>query len=145
MFGSRVTAVHVCTQDSEALTPPLTFRYLAESTEDATQKSKGELDDKLRGLEHDVLVERGEVWDFLASVIQDREIDLAVIGTQGRTERKNSCLGLSLNKFFAKPIARPHDWPARSTQQEPRLGDGESGRLRQASGCARHEWRGLAC
>lgn len=100
MFGSRVTAVHVRTPDSEALVPPLSFPYYGEAAEDRIQESMATLDDKLKPFEHELLVGKGEVWDFIANVIQDREINLVVIGTQGRTGLEKLVLGSVAELIF---------------------------------------------
>jgi nucleotide-binding universal stress UspA family protein len=100
MFGSHVTAVHVRTPDSEVLMPPLSFPYQSESTEDLIQKLRGTLGDKLNALKHELLVGEGEVWDFVASVIKDREIDLVVIGTQGRRGLEKFMLGSVAELIF---------------------------------------------
>ena len=93
MFGSRVTAVHVRTPDTLALAPMPSFPYEAASTEDLVRDLRAGLDDKLRAVEHELLVGDGEVWDFLANVIKEREIDLVVIGTQGRRGIEKFMLG----------------------------------------------------
>jgi nucleotide-binding universal stress UspA family protein len=106
MFGCRVTAVHVRTPDSATLTLPLSFPYQTESTEDLIQNLRGTLDDKLKGFEHELLVGEGEIWDFIATVVEDREIDLVVIGTQGRTGLEKFMLG-----SVAELILRQTDCP----------------------------------
>lgn len=47
----------------------------------------------LRGIEHDLLLEQGPVWDVLASVIQRENADLLVLGTRGRGGLKKLALG----------------------------------------------------
>jgi nucleotide-binding universal stress UspA family protein len=100
MFRSRVTAVHVRTQNSESLMPPLSPHHQTESTEDLVQRLRGTLDDKLKALDHELLVGAGEVWDFIAHVIKDRDIDLVVIGTQGRTGLEKFMLGSVAELIF---------------------------------------------
>jgi nucleotide-binding universal stress UspA family protein len=52
------------------------------------------------GVEHEVLVEEGEVWPALASVIREKGIDLVVIGTRGRTGIKKFLLGSEAEKIL---------------------------------------------
>lgn len=100
MFGSRVTAVHVRTSDSETLMPPLSLPHPIESTEDPIQKLKATIDDKLKALKYELLIGEGEVWDFITDVIKEREIDLVVIGTQGRTGLEKFMLGSVAELIF---------------------------------------------
>ena len=106
MFGSRVTAVHVRTPDAVALIPPLSFPYQTESTEDSIPELIGALDSKLAAVEHECMVGEGEVWDFVAKAIDEREIDLVVVGTQGRTGVEKFMLG-----SVAEVIFRQADCP----------------------------------
>ena len=100
MFGSRVTAVHVRTPDAVALTPPLAFPYHTEWAQDPIQQVTDTLEQKLAGVEHECLVGEGEIWDFLAQVIHEREIDLVVVGTQGRTGLEKFMLGSVAELIF---------------------------------------------
>src|SRR5438477_12618317 len=43
------------------------------------------LADPLDGIEHELVVRAGDVWDVLSKLIDEEEIDLAVVGTRGRT------------------------------------------------------------
>ena len=97
MFGSRVTAVHV---RNESLVPPLSPAHQTESTEDLAQKLRHTLNDKLKALDHELLLGEGEVWDFISKVIKDRDIDLVVIGTQGRTGLEKFLLGSVAELIF---------------------------------------------
>ena len=106
MFGSRVTVVHVRTPDAVALMPPLSFPYQTESTGDSVQELVGPLDGKLAAVEHECKVGEGEVWDFVAKAIDEREIDLVVVGTQGRTGVEKFMLG-----SVAEVIFRQADCP----------------------------------
>ena len=126
MFGSRVTAVHVSTSDAEALIPPLSFPYQGESTDELLEKLMDTLDDKFKGVEHELVTGRGEVSDFIANVIKEREIDLVVIGTQGRTGFEKLMLGSVAELVFRQascPVltigphvvhSRRHGWEMRN-------------------------------
>ena len=100
MFGSRVTAVHVRTLHFEVSMPPFSFPHQIESTDQLIEKLRGTLDDELKDLEHELLVGEGEVWDFIANVIEEREIDLVVIGTQGKSGLEKFMLGSVAELIF---------------------------------------------
>jgi nucleotide-binding universal stress UspA family protein len=98
MFRSRVTAVHVRTPDAVALMPPLPSPRQVESP--AIQEFTRSLDHKLAAVEHQCLVGEGEVWDFVAQAINEHEIDLVMVGTQGRTGLEKFMLGSVAELIF---------------------------------------------
>jgi nucleotide-binding universal stress UspA family protein len=98
MFGSRVTAVHVRTPDTTALMPRVSFPH--QSAEDALQEFTEPLEHKLAAVEHECLVGEGEVWEFVAQVIEEHEIDMVVVGTQGRTGLEKFMLGSVAELIF---------------------------------------------
>jgi nucleotide-binding universal stress UspA family protein len=100
MFGSRVTAVHVRAPDAVALMPPLSFPYQTEPIEGPAEALASALEPKLAAIEHECLVGEGEVWDFVAKVMEEREIDLVVVGTQGRTGLEKVMLGSVAELIF---------------------------------------------
>jgi len=106
MFGSRVTAVHVRPPDVAARSSPLSVAYPTDR-----------LRCKLAAVEHECLVGEGEVWDFLAQVICEREIDLVVVGTRGKTGLEKFMLG-----SVAEVIFRQADCPVLAIG--PRVPDG---------------------
>ena len=73
----------------------------------------------MKDVEHRLLVERGQVWDVLASVIQREDVDLLVLGTRGRGGLKKLALGsvaeqvLRLAKCPVLTVG-PHAQPASS-------------------------------
>jgi nucleotide-binding universal stress UspA family protein len=100
MFRSRVTAVHVRTPDAAALVPPLSFPYQKESPRDSIQEFTRSLEHKLAAVEHECLVGEGEVWEFVAQVIEEHGIDMVVVGTQGRTGLEKFMLGSVAELIF---------------------------------------------
>jgi nucleotide-binding universal stress UspA family protein len=100
LYRSRVTAVYVRTPDAVALTPPLSFPYQNEWAQDTIRQVTAPLEQKLAPVEHECLVGEGEIWDFLAQVMSDRDIDLIVVGTQGRTGLGRFMLGSVAEAIF---------------------------------------------
>jgi nucleotide-binding universal stress UspA family protein len=98
IFGSRVTAVHVRTPDAVALMPPLSFPYSSQG--DSMEEFIKPLDHRLASVEHECLVGEGEIWDFLSQVMGERETDLVVVGTQGRTGLEKLMLGSVAEVIF---------------------------------------------
>ena len=100
LFGCRVTAVHVRTPEADALTPPLAFPYQTELSQDRLHDIVGSLDDRLGAMQHENIVGEGEVWDFIARVLRERDIDLIIIGTHGRTGFEKLLLGSVAESIF---------------------------------------------
>lgn len=100
LYDSRVLGVHVRTADSYSLVPPTVFPYRTESTDEQLKNLSSVLDEQLQGVKHEVLVGDGEVWEFLSRVLRNRDIDLIVIGTQGRTGVEKFMLGSLAEAIF---------------------------------------------
>jgi nucleotide-binding universal stress UspA family protein len=91
-FGARLLALHVRFGDRYAFIPEVGPLPTALS-DDRIYDNLSAMMNRFPGVEHEVLVEEGEVWPALASVIREKEIDLVVIGTRGRTGIKKFLLG----------------------------------------------------
>ena len=105
-YHSQVFAVHVLTPDSYALMTPPSFPYDSYSEQDRIANFTAILHKQLQGTKHDVIIGEGEVWEFISRVLLDHEIDLIVIGTQGRTGLEKFMLG-----SLAEVIFRQADCP----------------------------------
>ena len=111
MFESRVTAVHVRTLHVEALIPPFSFPHQVESTDQLIEKLQDTLDDELKDWSTNFWSGRGEVSDFIANVIEERDIDLVVIGTQGRYGIGEIHAWVSCRTDFSSgELSSSHDW-----------------------------------
>jgi nucleotide-binding universal stress UspA family protein len=100
LYDSQVLGVHVRTPDSYSLVPPPVFPYRSESTDEQLKNLSSMLNEQLQGTKHEILVGDGEVWDFLSRVLGDYDIDLIVIGTQGRTGLEKFMLGSQAEAIF---------------------------------------------
>jgi nucleotide-binding universal stress UspA family protein len=95
-FGAKFYAVHARTPENYVLAAPETWP----STNEEYEKQESELRQVLRNdlphIETDVLTAEGGVWPVLKSVIDEKKIDLLVLGTRGRT---------GIGKFFLGSVA----------------------------------------
>ncbi len=95
-FGAKFYAVHARTPENYVLAAPETWP----STNKEYEKQESELRQVLRNdlphIETDVVTAEGGVWPVLKSVIDEKEIDLLVLGTHGRT---------GIEKFFLGSVA----------------------------------------
>ena len=101
-YGARVHALHV-------LTPviPETYTEAIHADEELANAEMAEVDSQLAGVAHDTAMARGVgVWPAVEQAIHDRNIDLIVLGTHGRTHAQKLLLG-----SFAEEILRRSSVP----------------------------------
>jgi len=93
-YGSTVHVVHVCSPDPRTAVPTDQFpeldavQYIAEVEMKALLASTAFGD-----IAHTSTVVRGQLWEVLAAVIKQKNIDLIVIGTHGRRGLTKVVLG----------------------------------------------------
>ncbi len=56
--------------------------------------------EELHGVEEEMIVSKGDTWETMASFIQDKSIDLVVVGTHGRTGFRKLVLGSVAETIF---------------------------------------------
>jgi nucleotide-binding universal stress UspA family protein len=102
-YGSKVHAVHVLL--------PSTYNYMAlemastllDSQEEMAKMEMERVDAQLTGLSRDSFIERASnLWDAVSRIVKDRNIDLIVLGTHGRTGFKRALLGSSAEEVFRR-------------------------------------------
>jgi nucleotide-binding universal stress UspA family protein len=96
-FGSTLHIAHVLS-DASILMMTGGVDYVSMSTiyEDAHTEAREKLDQisgRLQGMPHRNYVRHGQVWENLAGIVEDEEIDLIVLGTHGRTGLGKLLLG----------------------------------------------------
>ena len=101
-FGSKLYALYVRNPDEYIMAfpeggsvPPGFTQAQAKYRLDGLLKPLGDLD-------HHVLVEEGDVWPVVESVIDKNEIDLIIAGTRGRTGVAKLVLGSRAEEIFRR-------------------------------------------
>jgi nucleotide-binding universal stress UspA family protein len=93
-FGSTVHFVHVVAPEGRSALlqerPPQPDAQLTDAEDELQFQLAG---DRWRGIPHTSTVERGEVWKVIASLVEQRNIDLIVLGTHGRRGLRKLVLG----------------------------------------------------
>ena len=98
--GATIHAVHVISPDDYVQAPPEQWAEIARDLEEFREREKNRLELELRELPHDFLFLRGDVWENLKNVIQERNVDLLVLGTHGRKGFTKALLGSVAEKIF---------------------------------------------
>jgi nucleotide-binding universal stress UspA family protein len=101
-YQSKVYLMHVV--------PPDTFQFLSDDArrdalDNAWRDAQRHMTDlliagHLEGVDHQVIVEQGEVWEVLSRKIHELDIDLLVVGTHGRSRIGKLLLGSVAETIF---------------------------------------------
>jgi nucleotide-binding universal stress UspA family protein len=83
-YGAKVFAVHARPIQVFGLAPPETWPVLQEALEEQAREQAQQLDRVFSGVEHDAFIEEGNVWDVVSHLVEEKGIDLIVMGTHGR-------------------------------------------------------------
>lgn len=83
-YGSKILAVHVRPLQSYGMAPPESWAALNEATQLEAREQVAHLDGLFRDVDHQSIVSEGGVRDVLSNFIEERGIDLVVLGTHGR-------------------------------------------------------------
>ncbi len=102
-YDATLHAAHVMPTKAEMLlVSPEGWPTAAEEEEKRITTYVERLETKLRGIPHDVLTPRGNVAGALAQIIAEREIDLLVLGTHGRSGVRKLFLGSIAEEIFRR-------------------------------------------
>jgi nucleotide-binding universal stress UspA family protein len=66
---------------------------MAEAAEKETKEHSQRLNEQLKGVEHEVVIGEGNIWEVISNLIKQKEIDLIILGTRGRTGLEKALLG----------------------------------------------------
>ncbi len=100
---ATIHAVHVIAPDADSPSP-LTEHSAASDAEEFRVNKNNQLESDLQGIPHEILFLRGDVWQNLENVMETRNVDLVVLGTQGRTEIAEGLLGSVAEKVLRQAL-----------------------------------------
>ena len=110
--GSTVHAVHVLLPSSYIYMTPEMAPALLEDQEELAKKEMQLVEAQLMGLAREAIIERGSsLWEVVERILKERQIDLIVLGTHGRTGIKKALLGSAAEEVFRRSpvqIGRAH-------------------------------------
>ncbi len=105
-FGANLCVLHVRPPEAYTTAPPETWEALREAQEAVARDRAKNLLIPFADVKSEVVIEEGEVWPGLASTIENKKIDMVVIGTRGRTGLGKLLLGSVAEEIFrAAPCA----------------------------------------
>ena len=92
-YGAKVYGVHVNSFDDYTGAAPNAWATMAEAAEKETKEDARRLNEQLQGIEHEVVIGEGNIWEVVSNLIREKGIDLIVVGTRGRTGFAKTLLG----------------------------------------------------
>jgi nucleotide-binding universal stress UspA family protein len=102
-YGSVVHALHVLLPSAYTYITPDVAGALLDDQEDRARAEMQRVEAELVGLPRETIIERGSaVWPVLSQVLKEREVDLIVLGTHGRTGAQKLLLGSSAEEVFRR-------------------------------------------
>ena len=125
-YGAKVYGVHVNRFDDYTAAAPNAWAAMAEAAEKETKEDAGRLNEQLQGIEHEVVISEGTTWEVMSNLIEQKEIDLAVLGTRGRTGLGRVILG-----SVAEQILRQSPCPVLTVGPHVNLWSDEYAKMRE--------------
>jgi nucleotide-binding universal stress UspA family protein len=125
-YGAKIYGVHVNAADPYVAAAPEAWAAMAEAVERAAKEAAGRLNDQLQGVEHEVVIGEGKIWEVMSDLIEKKEIDLVVLGTRGRTGFGKTLLG-----SVAEQILRQSPCPVLTVGPHVNLWSEEYAKMRE--------------
>jgi len=102
-YGATVHAMHILIPAPYLYTTPELTAAAIEAEEEHAMAEMQRIESQLSGLRYETIVERGTgVWAHVERAIKDRDIDLLVLGTHGRTGAEKFLLGSAAEEIFRR-------------------------------------------
>jgi len=125
-YGAKVYGVHVNRFDDYTAAAPNAWAAMAEAAEKETKEDAGRLNEQLQCIEHEVVIGEGNIWEVVSGLIKEKEIDLVVLGTRGRTGLGRAILG-----SVAEQILRQSPCPVLTVGPHVNLWSDEYAKMRE--------------
>jgi nucleotide-binding universal stress UspA family protein len=102
-YDSKVTVLHVVVPSIYSYMAGEMSASLLDAEDETAQKEMGRVQAQLTGLPSEVIVRRDTgVWPSLAEFLHERDVDLIVLGTHGRTGLKKVMFGSTAEEVFRR-------------------------------------------
>lgn len=98
--GSKIFSVHVVSLPIFANTPTESWQELAAQAVREAQKNMDRASKRWSNVPHETLIRRGGVWKELSKLIEEKEIDLVVCGTHGRSGVSKLLMGSVAEEIY---------------------------------------------
>jgi nucleotide-binding universal stress UspA family protein len=99
-YNSRVIAVHVIPPPPLGNFPTIGVQAITAQAVREASEYKKELETRLGGIPHEILLRKGDVWDELSGIAKEKGVDLIVLGTHGRAGVSKLLIGSVAERIF---------------------------------------------
>ncbi len=99
-FGAKLYALHVRANTINPMTQPATWVALEQVSEREREQQIETLKKEFSGMQPEVVVEEGELWPVMQSLVEKNSVDLIVLGTRGRSGLGKFFLGSTAEEIF---------------------------------------------
>jgi nucleotide-binding universal stress UspA family protein len=100
-YESTIFAVHVISLSPfQASSPTLALQAISSQAVREASEAMAKLEPQLKAIPHEVLIRKGDIWNELSAIIDNKGIDLVVVGTHGRTGVSKLLTGSVAEKIF---------------------------------------------
>ena len=83
-YDAKVIALYVRAPEVNGMVPPESWAPIHEAHALQAKQQAGHLKELFRGVENEIEVTEGGVWDVISRTIEEKKVDLVVTGTHGR-------------------------------------------------------------
>lgn len=103
-YGSKIYATHVLTPPPLGNFPTIEVQSLGAQALREAHEYVGHLSRKLNGIPHEELLRKGEICEELSAIVEEKNIDLIVLGTHGRAGVSKLLMGSVAERIFRQSI-----------------------------------------
>jgi nucleotide-binding universal stress UspA family protein len=101
-YEATVHALHVRLPATYPIVGPEMMPQVIEAAEEQAKFEAQQLHEMLAGIPHDVAVSEGVLWPTMIDMVHEKNVDLIVIGTRGRTGIGRALLGSVAEEIFRR-------------------------------------------
>jgi len=102
LYGAKVFLAHVISPEAHLSVPLDRLPHEADRVWDEARRNVAHFLEKnsLADVTHEEILERGDLWDVISSIITEKKIDVLILGTRGRQGLKKLVLGSEAEKIY---------------------------------------------
>jgi len=101
-YGSQIFVLHVIPAAGVPTEPSAHGLKSIEAEDTETIASMVKLEPRLKGIPHEFIVRKGDIWTETARIIEEKAISLVLMGTHGRSGASKVIMGSVAEEIFRK-------------------------------------------